>query len=155
MHIQSDPESLPLPMKNCSWDWCCECSDLAGPASICLAMSLPFPVSQAGVSRRWEWLVTRSVSPPRPNSRATASARAILDSAGWMKISSGFDLDLGRVSWFWERSGWRSGPRVLHRVTLRSPFGWRFSRSLPRYWRRFWQPLKFDEKLGRGKCDDL
>ena len=37
------------------------------------------------------------MSPARPISIATASARAMLDSVGCIKMSSGFDLDLGRV----------------------------------------------------------
>ena len=35
--------------------------------------------------------------PERPSCIASASARAMFDSAGWMKMPSGLDLDRGRV----------------------------------------------------------
>lgn len=58
-----------------------------------LAISFPFPTSQANAAAVFP--LTRSVSPVRPSCRAAASARARFDSVGWMKISVGFDFDRG------------------------------------------------------------
>jgi len=91
------------------------------PRSISLARSLPLPISHGGSLCGYEKACTRSVSPATPISRATASARARLDSVGCINISSGFNLDLGCAlkdfrGWGcspWDSSGCEAGSDML------------------------------------------
>ena len=66
------------------------------PISISRANSFPFPTSQRESSRSGTLNpCTRSVSPASPSCIAKASARAMFDCVGCIKMSSGFDLDRG------------------------------------------------------------
>lgn len=117
--------SRSLAVDGCNaFNWC--------PASIARTWSFPVPASQADSSLLHRWLLTRSVSPPRPSSKAAASARAILDSVGWMKMPSGFDLDLGRV-WV-DLYGWERRLRGL--IVTRTGFSklWHCRRNQIAYW---------------------
>ena len=66
------------------------------PISICRANSPSFPTSQRESSSSGTLNpCTRSVSPVSPSWNAKASARAMFDCVGCIKMSSGFGLDRG------------------------------------------------------------
>ena len=74
----------------------CHRLPLGPPRSNSRATSRPRPSSHASSSAGYMFALTRSVSPAIPSCTAAASARARLDSFGWMKMLSGLDLDRGR-----------------------------------------------------------